>query len=307
MSFATDASGISIAAAMAAETGVKATLGAIVGTYGVIKQSEAIAAQVALTERSVAVAERQLLIAESAYASITTPTYSRLSGLYDYLYSSVTGYGPTFLAQAFRFTEYIPQFAVAEARAMANVQRQFDNAALARRRQIGRYNTGRATHEAIWTSVMAALARVDAAQHAYRLEDERRRDLDRWYFDRLLRGVNAANDLTRIAVNAVNGAVNATSQGLSSSVGATRAFQGAVDQQAGALANRGDMWGSIANGAFRTAGFDMGVGSFPNAQRAHGYAQNLQPMTEQAPLPEQVVTFGASGASYGYTLPPWNM
>lgn len=273
MSFQTDAGALGLAAAWSAETAVKATLSALVGTYGLVKQFDLNQRQIVIAEAANARAQEFLAITQDAYNVITKPIVALDRTLFERFVSSFANYQALYETEAFRFTVFDADYVMQEGRALSTVQRQFDKAALQRSRQRGKYNTGRAVYESVWFATMTALAKVDAANHSYRFEEARKRYYDSWYFKRQTDGVHVVEQMEAHAISALNHGASSAAQGLHSIGGAEAGLLKAAENSEATLANRADIWGSVANGAFKFAGYSLserGMGGMGMNQSMYG-------------------------------------
>lgn len=240
------------------QSGWMSVLAGLIGTYGLIKQYELQKEGMKLAERGVNQAEEYLTLAKANYNTIALPAFTRQRDLFDRYLNQFSGYEGTYLEDAFRLKEYCPDYALQEGRALGRVQAQFDKAALQKRRQTGKYNCGRACHDATMNSIMLALARVDAANHAYRYEEEKKQRLDEWYWKRRSDGARIVDSMAGRVVSGINGGVAGATGALNGIGNASNSLRMAGTQALAAYDNSSDFWGSISNGAFRFAGYGAG-------------------------------------------------
>lgn len=257
MSFVTDGSSFAIAGAMLADSAIKGTLAALVGTYGLIKQFDLNERQIIIAERAATRADAYLTLAQSAYNTITLPIFELDRTLFNRFVSSFGNYQALYETEAFRLITYTPDYVLQEGRALSAVQRQFDKAALQRKRQAGKYNTGRALYEAVWFATMAGLAKVDAVNHSYRFEEARKRFYDSWFWSRQTAGMHAVQQMEADAINALGKGQAGVASGLASIGQAEGNYLKAAENVEATLANRADIWGGVANGAFKFAGYEI--------------------------------------------------
>lgn len=264
MSFQTDGGTFAIAA-------VQSALGALIGTFGLVKQFELNQRQIVIAEHADVRAEEYLALTQDAYNTITLPTFALDKTLFNRFVNGFANYQALYETEAFREIEYTPDYVLQEGRAISAVQRQFDKAYLQRKRQNGQYNTGRARYEAVWFSTMAALARVDASNHAYRFEEAKKRYYDTFFWRKQSDGVHVVDQMEKDAINALAHAQAGAASGLNAIGHAEGNLLKAAENAEATLAVRGDIWGGLANGAFRSAGSagasmmgsPMGKGSDP--------------------------------------------
>jgi hypothetical protein len=242
----------------AGQTGWMSVLAGLIGTYGLIKQYELQKEQIKLAERGVNQAEGYLSLAQSNYNTIALPAFTRQRDLFDRYLNQFSGYETTYLEDAFRLKEYCPDYALQEGRALGRVQAQFDKAALQRQRQTGKYACGRACHDNLVNSITLALARVDAANHAYRYEEDKKRVLDEWYWKRRSDGARIVDSMAGRVVSGLSGGVAGATGALNGIGTASNSLRLAGQQATAAYDNSSDFWGSISNGAFRMAGYGVG-------------------------------------------------
>lgn len=232
-------------------------LGTIIGTYGYIKQNEIANEYLGLARDQVAQSDKLVTLSENMYNGISKATFDTMKADHTRINGLVNPYENDYLVQAFRFKKFTPDFATQEGRAIANVNAQFDRAQRNRARATGKYNTGRACHDATMFAIERAKAMTVAADSAYRYEDQREARYDAMYFDRMTRGAGFAGDLGNRAASGLNGGANIASSGfaqITNAYGQRTAAFGALD---GAYSNKGNIFGSIAN--FGIANIDKGV------------------------------------------------
>lgn len=257
MSFQSDLTGEALAGAWLAETAVKATLGALVGTFSLVKQFELNQRQTVIAENADARAQQYLALTQDSYANITKPIAALDTALFNRFVGSFANYQALYETEAFRLTTYTPDYVMQEGRAISMVQRQFEKAALQRKRQLGKYSTGRARYESVWFSTMTALAKVDAANHAYRFEEARKRYFDSWYWQRQTAGMQAVAHMEADAINALNKGSAVVAQGLNSIGQAEAGLLKTAENVESTLQARSNIWGGIANGAFNFTGYSL--------------------------------------------------
>lgn len=233
-------------------------LSTIIGIYAYVKQWEAIKEQIKIAQRYVAIAERYLSLAEDNYHNIAVPTWERQRDLFDRYKTDFAHRENEYVAEAFRLKEYQPDHKLWEGRALGMVQSRFDRSIQQRMRQIGKYNRGRACHESLQFAIMRGLATVDAMNHGFRYEEEKKRFLDQWFWQRQTAGVKVVETMRGHVISGINGGVagaNSAMQVVGSSV---RNLGSATEMLMGAWANMADFWGGIGNSAMQMAGYGQG-------------------------------------------------
>ncbi len=245
-------------------------LGTFVGIYALIRQYELFKEQLKIARAILRQQEDYLTLAKRHYNEITVPAFNRVRDLFDRYISKFAGYEERFMQDAFKYDEYTPEYNTQEARVLSKVYVQFDRAARTANRARGKYNAGRPCHNATWFASMRALAAVDAVNHAFRYEEAKKERLDRWFWSRKLGGATFETNLGNRAVSGLNRGVIGAVQGLNA-VGA--AYDNLIEAQgplSAAYANLGNFWGSVANGAFRMAGYAYGMSQMPWAPPPYG-------------------------------------
>lgn len=276
------------AAAQVTDIAWKAVLGGLVGIYGLREQVSIQREQLTLAKRGVAQADEYLDLAQTNYTAIARPTYDSLKAMFDRYESGFAGWEKSFVREAFRLKEFNADYITAEGRALGIVQRQFDRALKQRQRQAGAYNTGRCAHDAAWFSIMAAQAKADTANRAFRFEEERKRAWDEFYWRRLVDGVRTVSQIGSMAVSGLSRGNQASIQGLGAIGQASSTVQKAVSDQLEVMANGADTWGSVANGGFQFAGHAVGASagqqSLTNATRGGETFANEHSLTVAVPF-----------------------
>lgn len=282
MSFQTDAGAIAIASVTAS-----------LGTYGVIKQFDINQGMLVLAQNADARAAEYLAITQAAYNNITLPIFNADYTLFNRFLTSFANYQALYETEAFRLITYTADYVMQEGRSLAAVQRQFDKAALQRKRQNGKYNTGRARYESVWFATVTALAKVDMVNHSYRFEEARKRYYDTWYWSRQTAGAHVVQQMEADAISALNHAGAVVAQGLSSIGGAEKALLSAAENHENVMQARSNIWGGIANGSFEKAGYSMGM----HAARENSiYGGSNEPLNN-----DPIVGIGSFG--FGTLLP----
>lgn len=233
-------------------------LSTLMGVYGLIKQHELLERQMRVAESMLALQQEYLTLAKGNYFDIVVPTWTRQKDLYDRYLGQFSGYETVYVEDAFRLKEYQPQYALQEGRALAGVQNKFDKAYLQRRRQMGKYNSGRCCAEGTKFAILTALAKVDAANHGYRWEEAKKIQLDEWYWKRRGDGARLVDGMANRVVSGINGGTANAISGMNSVGNAYGAMQSAGVSVMGAISNMASFWGSVANFGFRNAGYFAG-------------------------------------------------
>ena len=236
----------------------QAILGGIIGAYAMIKQYMLFEKQIDIAEGVLDLQRKYYRLAEHHYYNVAIPTFNRMRDLYDRYVSQFQSYESRFMADAFRLKEYQPQYDAMEARVFGKVQQQFDRALRQKVRARGRYNAGRPCYDMQRFATLAAIARVDAINHAYRQEEHRKRQEDRWYWERRVAGMNYQHQLASRGISGILRGAGVATDGLRVIGDAGRNLIQAQEPLAAAYANMGNFWGSIANGAFQFAGYALG-------------------------------------------------
>jgi len=236
----------------------QAILSGIVGTYAMVKQYELFKEQIRIAEDIRRQQQEYLVLAQRTFDDVLLPTHMRQRDLFDRFKTNFSNYEDRYTADAFRLKEYSPEYSVQEGRTLGSVQAQFDRAALMKRRMCGKYNTGRACDDATKFSIVTALAKVDAVNHGYRFEESRKRALDAWYWERRSDGIKIVDSMRASVVSGLNQGTATVVSGLNAVGNAYKAQIDAYGPIANAYSNMGNFWGTLANGAFRSAGYALG-------------------------------------------------
>lgn len=236
----------------------QSALALLVGVYSLIKQHQIMKEYLNLAKDQVKQAERYLKLAEDHYATISVPTFKCQKKLFERYLTEFSGRENAYLEEAFRLKEYTPEYKLQEGRALATVQMMFDKAALQRRRQIGKYNVGRACHDNTYFAVTMAQAKVAAANHGYRFEEARKFKLDQWYWARQSAGIGIVDSMAGRVVSGLNGGAAVATSGLNAVGGAYGIAQNAFKFVENGYTNLANFWGSVANTAFQYAGYQQG-------------------------------------------------
>lgn len=233
-------------------------LSTITGIYSLIKQHQVIKEYLKLAKQQVAIAQDYLKLAQNHYHTISVPTWKCQKMLFDRYVSSFSSYENEYVADAFRLKEYSPEYKLQEGRALATVQLMFDKARIQRRRQTGKYNTGRACYDNTYFSIQQALAKTAAANHAYRFEETRKFKLDQWYWQRRTQGAAIVDNMANRVVSGLNGGASVANQGLSLVGDGVGRVQSAFQFVENGYTNLANFYGSVANTAFQFAGYAYG-------------------------------------------------
>jgi hypothetical protein len=232
----------------------------IIGTYAVIRQFQLYEEQLALARQTVRQAEDYLDLTKWNFWNIAVPTWNRQRDLFDRYVANFAYYEVEYMSDAFRFKEYEPDYTTQEGRTQGQVQYIFDRAALQRKRQIGKYAAGRACHDAVYFATMTALAKVDAANHGYRYEEAKKRELDAWYWQRRTDGARITDSMANRVVAGINNGANVATNAINAVGRAVSALVSATNAAGTATHNAAQAYGALANGAFRAQGYAMGRG-----------------------------------------------
>jgi len=233
-------------------------LSTLMGVYGLIKQHELLDRQMKVAESMLALQQEYLGLSKANYFDIVVPTWTRQKDLYDRYVSQFAPYETAYMEDSFRLKEYTPQYALQEGRALAGVQNKFDKAFLQRRRQMGKYNSGRCCSEGTKFAILTALAKIDAANHGYRWEEAKKLQLDEWYWKRRTDGARIVDSMASRVVSGINGGTANAISGMNSMGNAYQGMQAAGNSVMGALSNQASFWGSVANFGFKNAGYFAG-------------------------------------------------
>ena len=266
-------------------------LSTIIGVYAMIEQHNLFKEQIKIAKRVMEQQEEYLTLAKRTYNEIMLPTHMRQRDRFDRFVNQFQDYETRYMTDAFRLKEYSPEYTVQEGRTLASVQTQFDRAAKMKRRMCGKYNYGRACDDATRFAIMTALAKVDAVNHGYRFEEARKRALDEWYWQRRTAGAHFTENMRANVISGLNQGTAVVGQGLNAVGNAYSNLIKAEGPLAAAYANMGNFWGSLANGAFRLAGYGMGrmsVSPFGMGRGTGGTGFGFQAMGQ-----------GVQGNSYG--------
>jgi hypothetical protein len=269
-------------------------LSTIIGVYGYIKQYDIMKDYLKLAKEQVAQAERMTVLAEKNFNDISLPAYQAQRSLFDRYLTNFSGYETTYVEDAFRLKEYDPDYVTQQGRAVGTVQAMFDRAALQKRRTLGKYNQGRACHDATSFAINTALAKAAAADHAYRFEEGRKFRLDQWYWSRRTAGAGLVSDMASRVVSGLNGGVAGIQSGFASMAGAFSARMNALSEVGSAYGAMANFYGGIAQAGFGTAAYGMG------RTNASGYGGVMGTNGMTVPQPQM----GGMGGIGGTAAPP---
>jgi hypothetical protein len=238
--------------------GFMQTLMGIIGVYGFIRQAQLLERQTDLQEKVVEQGQDYLELAERTFEEVTLDAYRCQKSLFQRFRDMFQRCESEFLEESKRLVEYEPKYKLQEGRALSSVQSAMDRARKRRSRQRGKYATGQCCHEEIWFAMETARLEVDAVNHAYRYEDDKKIRLDDWYWARQSTGAQLVENMRAQVINAVNGGVSNVSGGLASIGGALGELRLGTAGLSGAIRDQASFFGTLSNGAFRAAGFGQG-------------------------------------------------
>jgi hypothetical protein len=233
----------------------------IIGTIGLFRQWDALDRSLDIAERHVAVAEDYYALSERHYEEVALDAYTCQKELFQKYVDDFADCGKLFVDTAKAEVTYTPDFALHEGRAMAGVGAQFSRLRLRRNRQRAKFNTGECCAETLMLDVAQAVALTDAGNAGYVYEDQRRIQLDQWFWARFESAANFISQMRATVVSGVNGGVANTTGAIGAIGGAVGRLGEATRMQQDALNNMASFWGSISNGAFRMMGGMQGYGA----------------------------------------------
>lgn len=234
-------------------------LSILIGLYAYVKAFELGERMVVVAERAQDRADRYYDLAKDNYDNKSTPIYTRLRDLYD-RYTTFWNRENDFITCAFSKKEYCADYALQEGRAIGRVAAIWDRSARNMSRGIGKYNTGRACHNATHWSILRAQAMVDAANVAYRYEDQKKVQMDMVFWQRWKDGAMYVSHMGDRGANGLNGASNAINNGLSQVARATELALQAARDTGSAYATMANMYSGLGNQMFKMGGFSAGMG-----------------------------------------------
>lgn len=230
-------------------------LAGIIGTYGFVRQ-------VQLQERMVDCAEAQkeqaqdyLDLTREQYDDVFKPIYDCIKTEFIEAQDCFSQYEKDFVQLAFDCEPYEPDYVSQQGRVLGTVQAQFDNGNKQRRRQLGKYETGRCKSENLRFALAAATAKTDALNAAYRYEEARRDRYEEVYWGRKVQAVSVAQNVIARSFGALTSSGSVVSAGLGAIGTAFGRSLDAYGAFAGATSGLSDIFGTLANGAFQYAGY----------------------------------------------------
>ena len=232
-------------------------LGGFVGTYALIRAYSLYQDQLDIAERTWQIMKGYYDLAVWNYHNVVYPTWTRMRDLYDRYKIRFQSYEELYMDDAFHGEHqyYRPDYDTQESRVFGKVQAHFDRALRQMNRARGKYNAGRPCHNTLWFSVMAATARVDMTNHAFRQEEHKKWSIvDVFVWKKRSDASAFQRALADRAAAAINRGVAGATAGISAIGPAASALVNANEPVAAATANMGNFWGSLANGAFAFAG-----------------------------------------------------
>lgn len=256
------------AATMTVQNTWQSTLASVIGVYGYIRQAAALDRQVDLQERMTDHAERYIDLAERSFEEITLDAYTCQKKLFTRYDDTLDQCVDEFLGETKRLKEYDGQYKVQEGRAVGSVRRAIDRARVNRANSRDRYGVGRCCHEGIWFDMEQARLESTAANAAYDAERARKIQLDEWYFQRQSIGAQLVENYRAQVISGVNSGVTNVANGLNAIGGAVGSAIRAAGQQGDAIRDQASLFGTLANGAFRFAGYSAGFAQGGNAPQS---------------------------------------
>lgn len=238
-----------------------AILMGVVGTYGVVKQHSLNSRAIEVAERGADRADEFFLFTQRQYREISVPTYQCFKDEFTGFHDQYSRLEELFTDLAFSQDEYTTDYVSVEGRVVSTVQQQFDRGRKETTRQLGKYQTGRHKSENLRFALAAALARSDAANTAYRYEEDKESRFDTEYWARRVQAIQAVQNIGSRVFAGLGSGSAAIAQGLGSSNNALQGTFRAAENVSGALAGQSDFFGSLSNGAFQSAGFSQGNGN----------------------------------------------
>lgn len=245
-------------------------LAGVIGTYGFIEQIKLQRRMTRLAERAADKADEFYAKSRSSYDTHALPTWQRMRDLYD-RYVSKQPYEDKFINCAFALREYCPDTVGEVALATGRVGSLLSRADAQRRRLSGRACASAACHHPSYMAAMTALLKSSAGSAATQFEEDRKRTLDQWYWQRWKDGANLVLALGDRGVKAILAGAANINAGLKGIGDATAMYQQAAAGQAGAIANAAQFWGGIASGGLNGFGQAVGAGYFNSAPDTGGW------------------------------------
>lgn len=248
-------------------------LGGLIGTYGLIKQNELANKYFDLAREQVDQAQEIVDLSKNNYNQISLPTFTCQKSLFDRYKAEFMGFEGQYLADAFKYDEFAPDYLTQEGRAVANVGAQFDRAQLNRRRSTGKYNSGRSCSDATQFAIEQAKARTAASDFAYRFEEQRKFRFDQWYWSRRSAGASYVDGMRAHVISGVNGGASVANSGFGNIIAASGGRANAFQAIESAVSFKGNIFGSIANFGFQN--FGQGLGAIQSGGLLLGQGGNI--------------------------------
>lgn len=241
-------------------TAYAAVLG-LIGTVGLIRQWNALDRSLDIAERQVDVAEAYYDLAKQNYDEITVEAYTCQKDLFNVYKTDFEAYGKQFVDFAAANKEYTPDYDLYAGRAAAGVGAQFSRLRQRRSRQRSKYATGLCCNENLQLDVAMAMAMTEHTNRGYRYEDQRRIQIDQWYWARCEAAANFVAQMRANIISGVNSGTANAAQGISAVGGAVGRLNEAAGGQQQSLQNIASFFGTLSNGAFGLAGGVLGYNS----------------------------------------------
>ena len=231
------------------------TLAGIIGVYGYIRQFELQGRMVDCAEAQKEQAQDYLDLTTDQYNTVFKPIFDCIKQEFTDAHACFAEYEKDFVELAFDCEPYVPDYVSQQGRVLGAVQSQFDNADKQRRRQLGKYETGRCKSESVRFALATATAKTDALNAAYRYEEARR---DRWeevYWNRKVQAVQVTQNVFNRVFGSLTSSGNVVANGLGTIGTAFGRSLDAYGAFASATSGLSDLFGTLANGAFQFAGY----------------------------------------------------
>ena len=261
----------------------------LVGIFSVVRQQLALERQIDLQERSVDQAQCYVDLAKRnyeevvlstfedvtrpAFEDITKPAFDCQKTLFDDYRTDMRQCELDFLEDAKCFPkEYEADYKTVVGRATSGISERIARARRNAARSRGKFATGRCCAEDAWFAIEEAKLKTQAANEAIRYEDNLKRQLDQWYFQRrgaaaelaaaarahVISGVNGGVAGVNASINAISSGVSSTISSVNSVGGAVGQFGNATSALGGAILNQATAFGALGNGAFQALGYQQG-------------------------------------------------
>lgn len=258
-------------------------LAGLIGAYSIVRQYQIMKEYLNLAKKQVEQADRMTVLAEKNYEEIAKKAFDCNKMLFDRYKDQFADYERRYLLDAFKDDCYTPDYALQRGRAIAPVHAAFDAAAKMRSRSRGKYNAGRACHDATFFAIEMAKTRVAAADHAYRFEEERQWRFTQWYWQRKTQGIGYVGDMASKVITGVNGGANVAMAGFGNISAALDSRSRAIAGLDAPFSNLGNFYGGIAQQAFNYIGYQQGRQmASPFGQSYIGYQQGGVPYQQPA-------------------------